>query len=128
MARGASFYTACSASPAGSHWYVGKKLDCVSLLFEDGGRPLPRYRLGSPQSEYRGLFTFEDVPSSEFKRTVATARLQAPSGEDVLPPLYDAKLLWCKDGEARVSGLEVDNITRRRTAQCWNVRLGGFAE
>lgn len=104
-----------------------KKLDCVSLLFEDG-RPLPRYRLGFPQAEYRGLFTFEEMPCSEFKRTVATARLLAPSGDDVLPPLYDAKLLWCKDGEARVSGLEVDGITRRRTAQCWNVQLGGFAQ
>lgn len=104
-----------------------KNPDHVSLLFEDGGRPLPRYRLGFPQSEYQGSFSFEEVPSSEFKRTVATARLQAPSGDDVLPPLYEAKLLWCKDGEARVSGLEVDGVTRRRTAQCWNVRLGGFA-
>jgi len=107
---------------------LAKKPDHVSLLFEDGGRPLPRYRLGFPQSEYQGSFSFEEVPSSEFKRTVATARLQAPGGDDVLPPLYEAKLLWCKDGEARVSGLEVDGLTRRRTAQCWNVRLGGFAE
>lgn len=105
-----------------------KKFDSVSLLFEDGGRPLPRYRLGFPQSEYFGAFSFEEVPSREFKRTVATARLQAANGDDVLPPLYEAKLLWCKDGEARVSGLEVDGVTRRRTAQCWNVRLGGFVE
>lgn len=64
------------------------------------------------------------MPSTEFRRTVATARLQAPSGEDIIPPLYEAKLLWCEDGEARVSGLE-DVITRKRTAQCWNVRLAG---
>jgi hypothetical protein len=101
--------------------------DHVSLLFEDGGRPLPRFRLGFPQREYKGSFTFEEVPNSEFKRTVATARLQTPDGGDVLPPLYEAKLLWCKGGEARVSGLEVDYVTRRRTAQTWNVRLGGFA-
>jgi hypothetical protein len=103
-----------------------KNPDRVSLLFEDGGRPLPRYRLGFPQLEYEGSFSFEEVASSEFKRIVATARLQAPSGDDVLPPLYEAKLLWCKAGEARVSGLEVDELTRRRTAQCWNIRLGGF--
>lgn len=103
------------------------KMDQVLLLFEDGGRPLPRYRLGFPQPEHEGTFTFEEVPSSEFKRTVATARLLAPSGDDVLPPLYEAKLLWCKKGEARISGLEVDQLTRRRTAQCWNVRIGGFA-
>lgn len=101
--------------------------DSVSLLFEDGGRPLARHRLAFPQHEYTGTFSFEEVPSSEFKRTVAMARLQAPSGDDVLPPLYEAKLLWCKGGEARVSGLEVDEVTRRRTAQCWNVRIGGFA-
>jgi len=99
--------------------------DCVFLLFEQGGRPLARYRLGFPQQEFIGLFSFEEVPSYEFKRTVATARLQAPSGDDVLPPLYEAKLLWCKAGEARVSGLEVDELTRRRTAQCWNVRFAG---
>jgi len=98
--------------------------DCVSLLFEQG-RPLARYRLAFPQQEYDGSFSFEEVPSHEFKRTVATARLQAPSGDDVLPPLYEAKLLWCKGGEARVSGLEVDELTRRRTAQCWNVRFAG---
>lgn len=101
--------------------------DFVSLLFEEGGRPLPRYRLGFPQKEYQGSFSFEEAPNREFKRTVATARLQAPSGADVLPPLYEAKLLWCKDGEARVSGLEVDEVTRRRTAQCWNIRIGGFS-
>lgn len=99
--------------------------DAVSLLFEDGGRPLPRHRLGFPQLEYHGSFSFEEAPSHEFKRTVATARLQAPSGDDVIPPLYEAKLLWCKAGEARVSGLEVNDLTRRRTAQCWNVRLAG---
>lgn len=103
-----------------------KMPDSVSLLFEEGGRPLPRYRLAFPQQEYEGSFSFEEVLSNEFKRTVATARLQAPSGADVLPPLYEAKLLWCKDGEARVSGLEVDEVTHRRTAQCWNVRIGGF--
>ena len=100
--------------------------DSVSLLFEDGGRPLARHRLAFPQREYPGAFSFEEVPSSEFKRTVATARLQAPNGEDVVPPLYEAKLLWFKDGEARISGLEVDSITRRRTAQCWNVKLAGY--
>ena len=105
-----------------------EKMDFVILLFKDGGRPLPRYRLGFPQSEYFGAFSFEEVPSSEFKRTVATARLLTPSGDDVLPPLYEAKLLWCKRGEARVSGLEVDELTRKRTAQCWNVRIRGFAE
>lgn len=99
--------------------------DSVFLLFEQGGRPLARYRLAFSQQEYIGSFSFEEVPSREFKRTVATARLQAPSGDDVLPPLYEAKLLWCKSGEARVSGLEVDEITRRRTAQCWNVRFAG---
>ena len=102
-----------------------KIFDSVSLLFEAGGRPLPRYRFAFPQQEYRGSFSFEEAHSNEFKRTVPTARLQAPNGADVLPPLYEAKLLWCKDGEARISGLEVDEVTQKRTAQCWNVRLAG---
>ena len=102
--------------------------DCVFLLYEAGGRPLARYRLAFPQQQYVGTFSFEEVYSHEFTRTVATARLQAPSGDDVLPPLYEAKLLWCKAGEARVSGLEVDGLTRRRTAQCWNVGFSGCAD
>lgn len=99
--------------------------DSVSLLFEDGGRPLARYRLAFPQPEYFGSFSFEEAFSNEFRRTVATARLQAQTGEDLLPPLYEAKLLWCKDGEARVSGLEIDDLTKKRTAQCWNIRFAG---
>lgn len=100
--------------------------DFVTLLFECGGRPLARYRLAFPQREYAGAFTFEEAHSIEFRRTVATARLQAPSGHDVLPPLYEAKLLWCKEGEARVTGLEIDELSQKRTAQCWNIRFGGF--
>ena len=107
--------------------YLGEQrmTDSVSLLFEDGGRPLARHRLAFPQRIYKGAFSFDECPNSEFRRTVATARLQDSNGQDIVPPLYEAKLLWCKNGEARVAGLEVDDVTRKRTAQCWNVRFAG---
>jgi hypothetical protein len=103
-------------------------LDQVVLLFEDQGRPKARHRLAFPQAEHEGLFTFKEAHCSEFRRTVPVARLQGPTGSDVVPPLYDAKLLWMEGGEARVTGLEVDEVTRKRTAQCWNVRLAGCAK
>lgn len=99
--------------------------DSVSLLFEQGGRPIARHRFAFEQKVFEGSFSFKEVPNTAFGRTVATARLQSPNGEDVVPPLYEAKLLWCEHGEARVSGLEVDELTQKRTAQCWNLRFGG---
>lgn len=102
--------------------------DSVYLLFEELGRPLPMHRLAFPQRVYVGAFSFQEIPCNEFRRTVAIARLRTPRGDDVLPPLHEAKLLWCKEGEARVTGLVVDEITRCRTAQCWNIRIGGYIE
>lgn len=103
-------------------------IDTVILLYEDGGRPVARHRFAFPQPEYQGEFSYEEGFDRELKRTVVLARLQDGAGRDVLPPLYEAKLIWCKAGQARVSGLEVDEVTRKRTAQCWNVRFAGCSE
>ena len=99
--------------------------DSVFLLYECGGRPIARHRLAFEQTVFEGAFSFKEAPNTAFGRTVATARLQSQNGEDVVPPLYEAKLLWCEHGEARVSGLEVDELTQKRTAQCWGLRFGG---
>lgn len=97
----------------------------VSLRFEDGGRPLPRHRLAFPMAEYEGRFTFKEAPCAPLRRTVFVARLSGPNGDDVLPPLYDAKLIFCEDGEARVAGLELDTLSSKLTAQTWHVRYAG---
>lgn len=99
--------------------------DVVILLYESGGRPIARHRFAFPQPQHEGRFSYKESHDRELKRTVKTARLLDPTGNDVLPPLYEAGFLWCESGEARVSGLEVDEVTRRRTAQCWHVSFAG---
>ena len=100
-------------------------LDIVMLRFEDAGRPLPRHRLAFPQAEHLGRFTFKESYCTELRRTVLVARLGADVGEDVLPPLYDAKLVYCEGGEARVAGLQLDTLNNKFTAQTWHVKFAG---
>ena len=75
--------------------------DVVSRRFEDSGRPLPRHRLAFPQSQYEGRFSFREAICQSLRRTVHVARLTDPNGADVLSPLYDAKFLYCDEGDAR---------------------------
>lgn len=100
-------------------------LDTVILRFEDSGRPLPRHRLAFPQTEYQGLFTFKENSFRPLRRTVLVARLLGPTGEDILPPLYDAKLVYMEAGEGSVTGLELDTLNSKYSAQAWHVRLAG---
>jgi len=102
--------------------------DSVTLLFEDQGRPLPLHRLAFPQQAYSGAFSFKESHVAKFKRTLPVARLVGDVGQDVVAPLYDAKLLWMEGGEARVTGIEVDELSQRRTVQTWNVRFEGWKD
>jgi hypothetical protein len=100
--------------------------DQVTLLFEDLGRPLPLHRLAFPQPAYNGAFSFKEMHVLQLKRTLPVARLVDSIGHDVVAPLYDAKLLWMEGGEARVTGIEIDEVSQRRTVQTWNVRFAGW--
>jgi len=100
-------------------------LDTVILRFEDSGRPLPRHRLAFPQRQFEGRFSFKESICQPLRRTVLVARLSGLNGEDLLPPLYDAKLVYCEGGEASVTGLELDTLNRKFSAQAWHVRLAG---
>lgn len=99
--------------------------DKVTLRFEDGGRPLARHRLAFPLQVHEGKFSLKEARCEVMRRTVMVARLFGPDGEDVLQPLYDAKVVYCEDGEASVAGLEVDTLSRKFTAQAWHVLLAG---
>lgn len=102
--------------------------DHITLLFEDHGRPLPLHRLAFPQPIHAGAFVFKDAHVPQYKRTLPVARLLGDVGQDVVAPLYDAKLLWMENGEARVTGIEIDDLSRRRTVQTWNVRFAGWVD
>lgn len=100
--------------------------DRVTLLCENEGAPIPRFRLAFAQQEYAGQFTFGEEYDRDALRTVSIARLRV-DGKDVLPELRDARLLWFKNGIAVVTGVEVLNeLNRRRTAQTWKIKTAGW--
>jgi len=101
-------------------------LDRVSLLFEDGGRPLARYRLAFPQVEYEGSLSVKEMRAGPMRRTALAARLLGANGAEVLPTLYDARLVYHADGESRIAGLQLDTLTNKFTAQTWHVKYGGY--
>jgi len=100
--------------------------DQVTLLYEGHGRPLPRHRQAFRLKTYEGEFSLEEMHVRLFSRTMKVARLVDAQGADVLPPLYQADFLWMKKGIARVTGIEVDDLSQNRTLQTWNVRLVGY--
>lgn len=100
--------------------------DQVTLLYEGHGRPLPRHRQAFRLKTYEGEFSLEEMHVRLFSRTMKVARLVDVQGADVLPPLYQAEFLWMKKGIARVTGIEVDDMSRNRTLQTWNVQFEGY--
>jgi acyl carrier protein phosphodiesterase len=103
-------------------------LDVVILRFEDGGRPLPRHRLAFPQTAYEGRFSFKESWCPELRRHVMMAQLSTAVGADVLPPLYDARLVYYDGGEARVAGLDLDTLSSKFTAQTWAVKIAALSQ
>jgi hypothetical protein len=99
--------------------------DLVTVLFEDGGRPLAKHRLAFPLQRHEGLFVLKETRCDVLRRTVLLARLLNAENDDVIAPLYDAKVVYFDGGEARVAGLELDTLNRKFTGQTWHVRIGG---
>lgn len=96
----------------------------VGLLCEDGGRPLPKHREIMHRATFVGYLRYGEEFDKEFRRHVYKATLRDPSSLDyVLPTLYDATLRFIADGALTISGIEVDEISRRRTAQSWYIEL-----
>jgi hypothetical protein len=92
-------------------------------LFENG-KPLPRHRSITAQPVHIGKLCLFDEQDREFRRPVVYARLaHVPSGEDVLPRLYDAVVRWIGDGCMTISGFERDGMTRECMAQSWYIQL-----
>ncbi|GAB2880965.1 hypothetical protein GCM10027277_57560 [Pseudoduganella ginsengisoli] len=103
--------------------------DVVVVLYENEGAPIPRHRLAFPKPAHEGLFQIGDEIDTELKRTMPIARLRSAegAGDDVLPPLRDAKLLWQRRGVACYTGVEMEcDLSRRRTGQSWKVFLAGY--
>ena len=110
--------------------YDGEGQDRVVILFEDGGRPLPRHRLAMPLKEYAGKLVLKTEWVEALRRDVLVAHLidTAQPERDVVSPIYNASFSYRDDMEARIDGLELDATNRKFTAQAWHLKYQGYAK
>lgn len=95
----------------------------VARLFEADGVPMPRHRAVTAQPEHLGKLTLSEGHDRELRRSVRTAYLRsAESGQDVLPALRDAVVLWIGENNMTITGFEQDELTRRVVGQSWYVQ------
>lgn len=60
----------------------------------------------------------------DFRRIVRVAKLMPVDGGDfVLPPLYDAAIVWVGDGRLRVRGFEINPTTKAHVAMAWGAEI-----
>jgi hypothetical protein len=93
----------------------------VQLLFEDGGRPIPRWRKTCAKS-YVGELKVQSTYLNEFKRQSIVANL-TDGMQLVVPVLIDATILNLLEGSMLLKGMNRDSLTNKITAQSWYVTL-----
>ncbi|MDO8048496.1 hypothetical protein O3301_08455 [Janthinobacterium sp. SUN211] len=61
----------------------------------------------------------------DFGRTVRVAHLSPIGGgrDFILPPLYDAAIVWVGDGKLRVRGFEINPMTKAHVAMAWSAEI-----
>ena len=60
----------------------------------------------------------------DFQRTVRVAHLSPIGGASfILPPLYDAAIVWVGDGQLRVRGFEINPMTKAHVAMAWGAEI-----
>lgn len=61
----------------------------------------------------------------DFRRTVRVANLRPIDGgvDFILPPLYDAAIVWVGDGQLRVRGFEINPMTMAHVAMAWGAEI-----
>lgn len=97
----------------------------VARLFESDGVPLPRHRAVTARPEHVGMLSLSEGHDREFRRTVRSAYLRCQdTGDDILPALRDAVVLWIGDRQMTITGFEQDAITRRVVGQSWYIEYG----
>lgn len=97
----------------------------VARLFEADGVWMPRHRAVTTQPEHTGMLSLSEGHDRELRRTVRSAYLRCQdTGNDVLPPLRDAVVLWIGDRQMTITGFEQDALTRRVVGQSWYIEFG----
>lgn len=96
----------------------------AAKLYSDQGVPLPRHREISLHYTGIGVFSMREQYEKDFRRTLRVATLRPINGGDhVLPPLYDAAIVWVGDGEIRVRGFEINPMTMAHVAMAWGAEI-----
>lgn len=72
---------------------------------------------------HKGVLSLFEEHDRDLRRTVRTARLDSVEGTETLLSLYDAEVLFYKDGVMTITGIERDPLSRKATAQSWYVEL-----
>lgn len=93
----------------------------LQLLFEDGGRPVPRWRETCAKS-YVGELKVQSTYLKEFKRQSIVANL-SDGKQFVVPTLIDASILNVLEDSMLLKGMNRDPLTNKITAQSWYVTL-----
>lgn len=95
----------------------------VQQLFEEGGRPVPRWRI-TVMPRYEGRLYLATAFHPYFKRSCEVASLKAlAAGDDVLPCLTDATVVFIGDGTMTIRGIECDELTQKYYRQSWYVEV-----
>ena len=97
----------------------------AAKLYSDQGVPLPRHREVTLRYTGIGVFSMRENYEKDFRRTVRVATLRPIDGgrDFVLPPLYDAAIVWVGDGQLRVRGFEINPITMYHVAMAWGAEI-----
>lgn len=98
----------------------------AAKLYSDQGVPLPRHREITLRFTGIGIFSMNEQFEKDFRRTMRVAHLRpiAGGGRDfILPPLYDAAIVWVGDGQLRVRGFEVNPMTMAHVAMAWGAEI-----
>lgn len=96
----------------------------AAKLYSDQGVPLPRHREITLRYTGVGVFSMSEGYEKDFRRTVRVANLRPIGGGDsILPPLYDAAIVWVGDGQLRVRGFEINPMTKAHVAMAWGAEI-----
>ena len=97
----------------------------AAKLYSDQGVPLPRHREITLRYTGVGVFTMSEQFEKDFRRTVRVANLRPidGGGDFILPPLYDAAIVWVGDGQLRVRGFEINPMTMAHVAMAWGAEI-----
>ena len=97
----------------------------AAKLYSDQGVPLPRHREITLRYTGVGKLSLREQFESDFRRHMSVATLSPVGGgtDFVLPPLYDAAIVWVGDGQLRVRGFEINPMTKAHVAMAWGAEI-----